>query len=154
MINEYFINEDTLIIVPDDNNSTRIYDNDGIYNINTKTFNIINESCLYYGSSYGGRYIGSKKMLEMNYKLPIILDEVKEVIMIPSCSPNSDKCCWICLNNIENYRKTNNNTTIYFTNGIEYEIDISYASIENQILRATLLLTKLRKRKNTIKKIG
>ena len=154
MINEYFINEDTLILVPISKDVTQIYDKDGVYKTNSKAIDVIEKSCNYYGSSFLGRCVGSKSMLNMNYKLPIILDEVKEVIMIPTSSPNSNKCYWICLNNIEDYYKKGNKIVIEFSNKSIYEMDISYYTLENQILRATLLLNKLRKRKNCIKKIG
>lgn len=152
MINKYFINEDTLILVPEDN-KTKIYDKEGIYEINMKMKDIVEKSCNYYGSSFLGRCIGSKSILNMNYKLPIIIDEVKEVIMIPTTSPNNINCHWLCLNNIEDYYKKENKIVIEFSDKSTYEIENSYYSLENQIFRGTLLLTKLRKRKNNIKKI-
>lgn len=154
MIEEYFINEDTLILVPINKNKTKIYDINGIYTIKKTPFEIIDESCQYYGSSYQGRYIGAKKLLEMDYKLPIIIDEVKEVVMFPTSSPKIENCHWICVNNIENYKKNRKNSVIKFTNNIICEISISLNSLENQIMRATMLLMKLKKRKNISKKIG
>lgn len=154
MLDEYFINEDTLLLIPINKNKTKIYDINGIYHIKKNCFEIVEESCQYYGSSYGGRYIGAKRMLEMEYKLPIILDEVKEVVIFPTCSPRQQNCIWICINNIETYIKTKNNSTIKFTNGLNYEISVSYNSLENQILRATLLMMKLKNRKNNPKKMA
>lgn len=154
MVEEYYINEDTLLLVPIGKIKTKIYDINGTYYIKKNCFDIVDESCQYYGSSYGGRYIGAKKMLEMEYKLPIILDEVKEVIIFPTCSPRQNNCNWVCLNNIENYLKNKNCSTIKFANGFNYEINISYNSLENQILRATLLMSKLKKRKNNPKKMA
>lgn len=90
----------------------------------------------------------------MEYKLPIILDEVKEVIIFPTCSPRQINCSWICINNIENYLKNKTFSTIKFANGFSYEINISYNSLENQILRATLLMSKLKKRKSNPKKMA
>ena len=113
---------------------------------------IVDESCQYYGSSYSGRYVGAKKLLDMDYKLPIIMDEVKEIVMFPTCSPKLDVCCWICVNNIENYQKYKNNSIIKFTNGMTYEINVSFNSLENQIMRATMLLMKLKKRKSRTSK--
>lgn len=154
MVEEYYVNEDTLLLAPIGKNRTKIYDVNGTYYIKKNCFDIVDESCQYYGSSYGGRYIGAKKMLEMEYKLPIILDEVKEVILFPTCSPRQQNCYWICLNNIENYIKSKVFSTIKFANGFSYELNISYNSLENQILRATLLMSKLKKRKNNPKKMA
>lgn len=154
MIEEYYVNLDTLLLVPVSKSKTKIFDIAGTNYIKKPIFNVVDESCQYYGSSYGGRYTGAKRMLEMNYKLPIIMDEVKEVILFPTCSPRKDYCFWICLNNIESYEKSKNGTIIKFTNGFTYEVNVSELSLENQILRATLLMMKLKKRKSNPKKIG
>lgn len=154
MINEYFINKDTLLLVPSGKNQTKIYDKEGTYEVNKKILDIVEKSCNYYGSSFTGRCVGSKNILNMNYKLPIIMDEVKELIMIPTSSPNKSDCYWLCLNNIEDYYKKGNKIVIEFSDKSTYEIENSYYIVENQILRATLLLTRLRKRKKITKKIS
>ena len=35
----------------------------------------MDDSCKYFGSSYQGRYEGTKNLIGMNYKLPIIIEE-------------------------------------------------------------------------------
>ena len=60
----------------------------------------------------------------------------------------------MCLNNIENYLKNKNCSTIKFANGFNYDLGISYNSLENQILRATLLMMKLKNRKSNPKKMA
>lgn len=154
MIEEYYINEDTLLLIPNGKNKTKIIDINGIYYIKKSVFEIVDESCQYYGSSYGGRYIGAKKLLEMEYKLPIILDEVKEVVIFPTCSPRQQNCIWINVNNIESYTKMKEFSIIKFTNNTTQNLNISYNCLENQILRATFLMMKLKKRKNNPKKMA
>ena len=147
MIEEYYVTSDTLLLVSFGKNKTKIYDVNGNSVIKKTPFEIIDESCQYYGSSYSGRYVGAKKLLDMDYKLPIIMDEVKEVVMFPTCSPKSDDCCWICVNNIENYEKYKKNSIRKFINGMTYEVNVSFNSLANQIMRGTMLLMKLKKRK-------
>lgn len=154
MIEEYFISEDTLMLLPLSKNETKILDISGEYIIEKNIFEVVDESCQYYGSTYNGRYISAKKTLDMDYKLPIIIDEVKEVVLFPTCSPKLENCIWICVNNVENYIKNNKASVIKFTNGISSELNISINTLENQILRATMLLMKLKKRKYNPKKIG
>ena len=154
MIEEYFISEDTLMLLPLSKNETKILDISGEYIIEKNIFEVVDESCQYYGSTYNGRYISAKKTLEMDYKLPIIIDEVKEVVLFPTCSPKLENCIWICVNNVENYIKNNKVSVIKFTNGVSSELNISINTLENQILRATMLLMKLKKRKSNPKKIG
>ena len=153
MIEEYFINEDTLLLVPKDKKTTKIYDINGEYIIKKNIFDVVDESCQYYGSNYNG-YVSAKKTLDMDYKLPIIIDEVKEVVLFPTCSPKLNNCIWICVNNVENYNKNKKNSIIKFINGESHEINITINVLENQILRATMLLMKLKKRKSHPKKIG
>ena len=152
MIEEYYVTSDTLLLVSFGKNKTKIYDVNGNSVIKKTPFEIIDESCQYYGSSYSGRYVGAKRMLDMDYKLAIIMDEVKGEHMFPTCSPKSDDCCWICVNNIENYEKYKKTAIIKFINGMTYEINISFNSLENQIMRATMLLMKLKKRKSKTSK--
>lgn len=154
MINEYFINRDTLLIIPSDGKNSKIYDKEDEYLINNKTINIVEESCNYYGSSFKGRCDGSRYILKRDYKLPVIIDEVWEIILVPTSSPNSADCCWICVNNVEDFYEKGNKVVIEFDNKQTYELDISYYVVENQILRGNLLLNKLRKRKIMNKKIG
>lgn len=154
MIEEYFISEDTLMLLPLNKNETKILDISGEYIIKKNIFEVVDESCQYYGSTYNGRYISAKKTLDMDYKLPIIIDEVKEVVLFPTCSPKLENCIWICVNNVENYIKNNKVSVIKFTNGVSSELNISINTLENQILRATMLLMKLKKRKSNPKKIG
>ena len=153
MYDEYYINADTLLIMPLNKTKTKIYDITGIYIIKKSVFDIVENSCQYYGSSYSGRYIGAKKLLDMDYKLPIIVDEVKEIIIFPTCSPRSDNCYWICINNIDNYEKLKRSSRIKFINGSICELPISYNSLENQIMRATMLVMRLKRRKSESKKL-
>lgn len=144
---EYFINEDTLLIIPQGETRTKIFELDDNYIIKKNSMEVIDESCQYFGSNYKGRYMGSKSLLKMEYKLPIIIEECKEIVIFPTCSPRQQNCCWVCLQNIENYRKNNKKTLVEFKNGIIIELDISYGSFENQVFRATMLLMTLKKRK-------
>lgn len=146
-MDEYFINEDTLLILPMGETRTKIFELDDNYIIKKNSMEVIDESCQYFGSNYQGRYIGSKNLLKMEYKLPIIIEECKEIVIFPTCSPRQPNCCWVCLQNIENYRKNNKKTLVEFKNGIILELNISYSSFENQVFRATMLLMTLKKRK-------
>lgn len=143
----YFINNETLILRPLSLDQTKIIELDKEFIINQNIMSIVNNSCCYFGSSYAGRYQGSKKILNMSYKLPIILEDYNEMIIFPTCSSKKEDCCWLLLNNIENYSKDNRNTIVEFKNKKIENINISFGSFENQIFRATLLLTKMRKRK-------
>ena len=148
MISEYEIHSDTLAIIPVDSNSSKVIERDKIIFIKKNTTEIIDDSCKYFGSSFNGRHEGTKNMIGVNYKSPILIEETRNLIFFPTTSPRYKNCYWISLNNIKNYEKLNNYSKIIFNNELELSINISYGSLQNQILRATLLESVLHKRIN------
>lgn len=144
---EYEINSNTLMIIPVDKKISKAIEYSEEFLIKKSTMSILDDSCKFFGSSYNGRFEGTKRMIGVNYKSPIVVEESRDIIFFPTSSPRFDNCYWICLNKIETYSKSDNGSKIIFKNGIEYDIPISYKSLENQILRATLLESKLRDRK-------
>lgn len=144
----YYINRSTCVIIPIGKNESKVIEIDNSFIVNKSAKSIIDESCKYFGSTYQGRIDGSKEILKMNYKLPIVIENFNGLIFFPTSSPRFNECLWISLNNIDNYIKDDKNSKIYFIGGNEFDIEISYYSLENQIFRASLLDSTLRKRKN------
>lgn len=147
MLKEYEINSNTIMIIPMGRKRSKIVENDEEFYIEKSTTDILDDSCRFFGSSYSGRFEGTKKILGINYKAPIIVEESREIIFFPTSSPRFDNCYWICLNKIESYFKNDKESKILFKNGLEYNVPISYSSLENQILRSTLLESRIRDRK-------
>ena len=109
---------------------------------------IIDQSCRSFGSSYLGRHEGTKHLTGINYKAPIIIEETQSMIFFPTASPRFSKCAWIALNHVKNHIRFEEKSILYFQCGKNVELDISYGSLENQILRATKLESVLRKKKS------
>ena len=86
-------------------------------------------------------------VLPVSKIFPIIIEESKEIIFFPTSSPRLYECCWVSLKNIDKYQKLEKNALVLFNNGYLLELDISYGSLDNQILRATRLESVLRMRK-------
>lgn len=144
----YEINEGTLAIMSVDNNKSMILEDDSKYYIDTKPYEIMDYSCRYYGSSYEGRKEGTKAILNINYKVPIIVDNSRNLIFFPTNSPTSSDCSWISLRNVKSIENMDfNSTKIIFDNGISIDVPISKRTIENQILRASRLDLVMRNRK-------
>lgn len=144
---EYFINDDTLLLLSISANKTKVIEKNDTFIVNKNILEIIDESCHYFGSSYEGRLSGTKSLINMKYKLPIVIEESHELVLFPTASSRQINCSWIALQNIENYKRSNKKTVITFKNNVCVELDISYGSFESQIFRATLLLMTLRKHK-------
>lgn len=148
MKNSYEINTSTLAIIPVDEFTSRVIESSAEYIIKKSSFEIIEDSCMYFGSNYKGRYEGTKKLIGMNYKLPIIIEESRNIIFFPTSSPKLIDCMWISLNNLCDYYSENETSYINFKNGYKLRLDISKFALENQVLRASRLESVLQNRKN------
>ena len=144
----YEISKTTCALIPNENFSTKIIEGSEILCIPSPINKVIEYSCSYYGSSFKGRLEGSKCALGSKYKLPIIIEETREIIFFPTSSYESQNCSWISLKNISDYKNEENKVKVIFNNGLSLKLNMSYSSFENQVLRATKLLLILKSRKN------
>ena len=136
----YEITYDTQMILPIDSGKSKIIEEDSEYVVDNNVLEIMEHSCEYFGSSYEGRKEGTKKLIGVTHKSPIIIEESRKMIFFPTSSPDNKDCIWINLNKIDKYYKVNKTTSaIKFKNGNIMEFNVSYGSLSNQILRATRL---------------
>ena len=147
MINSMEISSKTCALSFKNENMSSFLEGTEEYNVEMPWQELINYNCEYYGSSFEGRVKGAQQSLGMKYKLPIIIEESREIVFFPTKAYNSDNCSWIALNNIAKYEKSKNSTIVTFNSGIKREYKISIESFENQMLRATKLLLNLKNRK-------
>lgn len=150
-MNYYEINEDTLAVIPIEINKTKVIEKENEYVINKNAYKIMDESCMYYGSTYKGRLKASKNILNCSYKLPVIVEETKNIIFFPTKSSLLEDCSWINFNFIKKIEKFDNKCAVYFINNIREIFDISKLSLENQISRSTRLGYIMQQRINDIK---
>lgn len=144
---KYNINENTMAIIPINKNISKIIEKNGKFLVKMNSMSIIKKSCEYFGSSYIGRHEGTKSLIGVKYKSPIIIEESKNIIYFPTISPRLEGCMWISLNNVDNYEKIDRKTKILFINGDDLILDLSYETLNNQYLKATKLDYVLNKRK-------
>lgn len=144
---EYEINSSTLAIVPIDDERSRVYEEEVEYIINKSSNSIIKENCEFYGSSYQGRCIGTKALTGIKSKYPIIIEESRNIIFFPTSSSRTQQSNWIALNKIKNIDKKDYECTINFKNNKTLNLKISFYLLENQLVRATMLKSKLYERK-------
>ena len=143
MIEEYEINTATQAIVPINEYQTRVYEEETEYIVDKPANKIINYNCNFYGSSYIGRCEGTKSLIGIKSKIPIIIEESRNIIFFPTTSIRSKQSSWIALNNIESYYKDEKNSYIKFKDGRKLKLDISFFSLENQYYRSIMLKSKL-----------
>ena len=144
---KYEISQGTLAIVPTEADNSLVYEDNERYIINEKPYQIMEESCKYFGSTYKGRKDSAKSMLGAEYKVPIIIEDTNNLIVFPTTSPTSEDCVWISLKRVKNIEKVDSfNTRIIFDNDQEIIVPSSFRSVENQLSRASRLDVILRKR--------
>ena len=140
---DYEINIDTLAIIPIDENTSKVYEEENEYIVQKSSNSIIKNNCEFYGSSYQGRCEGTKYLTGIRSKCPIIVEESRNIIFFPTTSTRNKQSSWIALNKVNKYYKENYNSIIEFKNSKIINLNISYYSLDNQICRATILKTKL-----------
>lgn len=146
---KYEVSKGTLAIMPNEEEKSLVLEDTERYLVDQTPYEIMESSCLYFGSSYRGRKEGAKNILGAEYKVPILVDDADNLILFPTASPYSQDCVWVSLNHIKNVEKIDSvNTKIIFDNNKEIVVPVSYRSIENQVSRASRLDYIIRTRKN------
>lgn len=137
---EYEINSTTLLMMPVGNNTTRVLEVEDECIIHERCVRLVDYSCRFFGSSLFGRQEGTKAMIGVAVKAPIVVEESKGIIFFPTHSPRESCCTWIAYNNLLKYIKLDSKKTrLYFVGGKTQELDVSYNIIDNQITRCIRL---------------
>lgn len=151
-MDSYEINVETLLIVPIGKGKSKVYEYGGDYVVNMSPLAIIKNSCLYFGSSYEGRKEAIKSMIGIDMKVPIVIEDGKNIIFFPTSSCVNRSSIWVSYQNLLKYSKVDEfSTVLYFRNNKSIQVDTKYNLIDNQIIRCIKLDTLLLKRKNFIK---
>jgi len=150
-LENYEINKNTIAVIPVEKSKTKIIESNNTFFVSIESSEIISQSCRYFGSSLSGRQEGTKYMIGITHKAPIVIEESSDIIFFPTTSPRLESCSWISLKHIYDYSSIGDKTEILFENGCKIDLDMSYGSFDNQVLRATRLAAVLRKRKNVEK---
>ena len=106
-LDSYEINFDTLVIVPCVKKLSKVFEGNDIFLVHQSSYQIIKNSCLYYGCSYDGRREGSKFLIGSDMKLPIVIEERRNIIYFPTTSCIRDNSIWISYQNLIKYKKYN-----------------------------------------------
>lgn len=147
-IEDYEIGLNTVAIVPLDENTSRVYEDEDEYIVKKSANSIIKSNCEFYGSSYEGRCIGTKYLTGIKSKFPIIIEESRNIIFFPTSSTREKQSTWLALSKIKKYQRNyRKNCDVVFNNDSRISLDISYYSLDNQFVRAIMLKNALYERK-------
>lgn len=143
----YEINPHTMIILPKKTGEevfSEIHEIGSCFISKFTPFEIIKTNCKFFGSSYEGRKDGTKHLIGITHKPPIIIDAMNFIYTFPTTSPNKNDCSWIFPQHIQEYTPNAlSQTIIQFTNHRNIQLDISTASFNNQMARTSMLHMKI-----------
>lgn len=145
--NDFVIDSFVMAIMPEQYGSklyTRILKLDGEDMAPYSPIEIIKKSCTFYASSYDGRKAGTKELIGITHKAPIVIDPIQSIYFFPTASPKQRHCIWISLNHVLTFTNSGQiKTEVIFKNKNTIKIPMSSSSFEKQLLRTALLRTKI-----------
>lgn len=148
-LDDYEINSETLIVEPIDSATSIVYEIEDEFVVKKSCFSILKDSCLFFGSSFDGRVESTKTFLACKMKVPIVIEESKNMIFFPTNSIKNVRCIWISYKNLLKYcRNDKNSTLLCFKNNRNIVINVRYNIIDNQIIRCIKLESLWNKRKS------
>ncbi|ENH95646.1 competence transcription factor [Gracilibacillus halophilus YIM-C55.5] len=117
---------------------TRVLDYDETFDYETaySTQRVMDYTCREFGISLRGLIEGARKLSGITHKPPIAIDRISGMYFFPVESPMKKSCTWIAHSHVSKVEKQDPyNCTIIFKNGRNITLDISYASMINQLYR-------------------
>lgn len=156
ILSTYEINPNTMIIIPKRTKHTVcsvIKEVDDEFVVALTPTEIIEQSCLFYGSSYRGRVIATQELIGITHKPPIAICPSNNIFFFPTTSAADNECTWVSHIYVKKAEKTNHKRTIlHFTNHTSAILNISSTSFENQLYRTAHLITTFLSRQDFLKR--
>lgn len=149
-IEDYEINSRTMFVEPVVYGSkiySRVVEVEDEFLLPLKPLDLIKKSCNYYGVDYESRKRGTRQLIGYFRKLSIIIEPTYHIYFFPTVSPLKPECIWIAFEHVECYRRVAaQKTMIIFRNKQSHIFPVPVSTIEGQMLRTSLLKTKLMQR--------
>lgn len=144
---KYIINNNTIALLKI-NHKTIIINVDNLMVFNKCIISILEENCIYYGSTLKGRISSAKKILNEDYKIPILIDDINNLLLIQINSPRNKICLFLVSNKIVNYVEKDNFLEIKCLNNVTFKVKITKNSFEKMLLKSFKINNVLFWRKN------
>ena len=137
---KYIINKDTLYIIF--NGNTTIINENGLEMefVGNYVKKILDDSCIYYGSSLKGRIKGVKNILNISYKVPIMISEKRKIVLFPLSGLKNNEIILINFDVIKEYYNVDNFINVVFKGDFEKKFMCSRTIFNNQINKCSRLL--------------
>ncbi|WP_114570497.1 competence protein ComK [Exiguobacterium flavidum] len=107
---------------------------------------LIEETCLYYGSSMRGRIEAARHILGPHRKTPVLIDWEAQTIFFPTGAKEKAECIWINFKQMKSVQKNGKQVRVEFQTGQAVETDVSAYSIERQRIKTLELAYEMQRR--------
>ena len=148
----YEIDLSTLMLIGIDDSRTLVVTLEKEFIVDECAKKIIDNSCKYFGSTLVERIKATQRVVNIRSKVPIIIENSRNVIFFPLKSCREKSNIWISFNNLVRYEKKDNVTYLYFKENKVQKLDFSYYIIDNQVTRSLLLDYEMNKRRKSLEK--
>lgn len=101
---------------------------------------IIDNSCLLYGSTLKGRKDAVKDVLKSASKLPVPVNPALGIFMMPTASTKNKDCVWLAYHHIDDYEQRDDKTYIAFYDGTGIYINTSVSTFDSQYKRTSQII--------------
>lgn len=155
VVNEFYMNRDTVLFCPKYDESGNLYtcilENDQLYRHPLAPTNLMNENLKFYGSNLVGATAGASVILGDVFMSPVIVSESHGLCWFPSKSSSRRDCVWFALHQIKKSRSVGKKKTcVTFMNGSTFIVNISMYSFEMRMKRAYQLIAENERKKREI----
>ncbi|MDO4394468.1 MAG: competence protein ComK [Mycoplasmatota bacterium] len=148
----YEIDLSTLMLIGIDDSRTLVVTLEKEFIVDECAKKIIDNSCKYFGSTLVERIKATQRVVNIRSKVPIIIENSRNIIFFPLKSCREKSNIWISFNNLVRYEKKDNVTYLYFKENKVQKLDFSYYIIDNQVTRSLLLDYEMNKRRKSLEK--
>lgn len=104
---------------------------------------MIDHTCLLYGSTLKGRQEAAKDILRLNSKVPVPAIPDKGVYMMPTHSLRSKDNVWFSFYHIDYFEQRDNRTYVAFHDGTGIYVNTTESRFDMQYKRTSELIAKL-----------
>lgn len=101
---------------------------------------ILDQSCTKFGASLKGRKDAVKEVLNSTSKLPVLVDEGRNIFMFPTASLKNNDCVWLAYHHIKFFEARDDKTYIGFHDGMGIYVNASENVIDMQYKRTSQLI--------------
>ncbi|SFB26939.1 competence protein ComK [Lentibacillus halodurans] len=104
---------------------------------------IIDHTCVLYGSTLEGRRESVKDLLKLNSKVPVPVIPEKGVYMLPTSSSKNKDNVWLSFYHIDYFEQQDDRTYVKFHDGTGLFVNTSETSFDMQYKRTSQIIAKL-----------